>query len=245
MATGSSLTQNYSRSQSEIKGDLHRISLKYKYDRFILRFAVIARVSDFLAFSISEYQEAFKNFGKSELIENTDEQQNVFHIIQRFISHVYNAGNDVIDAARLEMIIDLSLMGNQLPSYVSDSLKTQSDTDGEKAILMTIKPRTGVAVTKMKIPTTMMKIIGMIKYFFTHSYERNKTIFPLDFLSDRNKLSHSHSLEQPHSAPQQNFKDVKIIKIVCLLREVTFFMGPQVIYQIQLLYHKESIIIAY
>ncbi|GFU49566.1 uncharacterized protein TNCV_1591011 [Trichonephila clavipes] len=43
-----------------------------------------------------EYQEAFKNFGTSELIENTDEQQNVFNIIQRFICNVYNAGN-VID----------------------------------------------------------------------------------------------------------------------------------------------------
>ncbi|GFR05626.1 uncharacterized protein TNCT_352671 [Trichonephila clavata] len=52
----------------------------------------------------NEYQEAFKNFGKSELIENTDEQQNFFHIIQRFI---YNTGNAIdVDAARLQMFID-------------------------------------------------------------------------------------------------------------------------------------------
>ncbi|GFY44965.1 uncharacterized protein TNIN_226101 [Trichonephila inaurata madagascariensis] len=47
-----------------------------------------------------EYQEAFKSFGTSELIENTDEQQNVFNIIQRFICNLYNAGNVIdVDAA--------------------------------------------------------------------------------------------------------------------------------------------------
>ncbi|GFQ72538.1 uncharacterized protein TNCT_59011 [Trichonephila clavata] len=154
-----------------------------------------------------EYQEAFKNFGNSELIENTDEQQNFFNIIQRFICNVYNAGNAIdVDAARLQMFIDSYTVsdvkeafdrkklrkfdasnlppckpcksellqqflranyictiwnnahlktpttyqlanngwilennkyhfkwfeGDQLPSYVSDSLKTQSETDGE------------------------------------------------------------------------------------------------------------------
>ncbi|GFY64563.1 uncharacterized protein TNIN_98381 [Trichonephila inaurata madagascariensis] len=57
---------------------------------------------------VGEYQEAFKSFGTSELIENTDEQQNVFNIIQRFICNVYNAGNVIdVDAARLQMFIDL------------------------------------------------------------------------------------------------------------------------------------------
>ncbi|GFW53896.1 uncharacterized protein TNCV_2446891 [Trichonephila clavipes] len=56
---------------------------------------------------ISEYREDFKNFSKSELIENTDEQQNVFSIIQRFICNVYNAGNVIdVDATRLQMFID-------------------------------------------------------------------------------------------------------------------------------------------
>ncbi|GFW42038.1 uncharacterized protein TNCV_1904961 [Trichonephila clavipes] len=55
-----------------------------------------------------EYLEAFKNFGTSELIENTDEQQNVFNIIQRFICNVYNAGNVIdVNAARVQMFIDL------------------------------------------------------------------------------------------------------------------------------------------
>ncbi|GFR17097.1 platelet glycoprotein 4 [Trichonephila clavata] len=55
---------------------------------------------------VPEYQEAFKNFGKSELIENTDEQQNFFNIIYRFICNVYNAGNAIdVDAARLQMFI--------------------------------------------------------------------------------------------------------------------------------------------
>ncbi|GFV16231.1 uncharacterized protein TNCV_4337491 [Trichonephila clavipes] len=54
-----------------------------------------------------EYQEAFKNFGTSELIENTHEQQNVFNIIQRFTCNVYNASNVIdIDAAQLQMFID-------------------------------------------------------------------------------------------------------------------------------------------
>ncbi|GFR14053.1 uncharacterized protein TNCT_202381 [Trichonephila clavata] len=51
---------------------------------------------------IPEYQEAFKNFNKSELIENIDEQQNFFNIIQRFTCNVYNAGNAIdVDAAQL------------------------------------------------------------------------------------------------------------------------------------------------
>lgn len=33
----------------------------------------------------SEYQEAFKNFGNSEIIENLDFQRNIFDITQRFI----------------------------------------------------------------------------------------------------------------------------------------------------------------
>ncbi|GFU54910.1 uncharacterized protein TNCV_1464181 [Trichonephila clavipes] len=57
---------------------------------------------------IPEYQEAFKNFGTSELIENTDEQQNVFNMFQRFISNAYNAGNIIdVEIARLQMFIDL------------------------------------------------------------------------------------------------------------------------------------------
>ncbi|GFU46548.1 uncharacterized protein TNCV_3010571 [Trichonephila clavipes] len=53
------------------------------------------------------YQEAFKNFGTSELSENTDEQK-VFNIIQRFICNVYNAVNVIdVDAAQLQMLIDL------------------------------------------------------------------------------------------------------------------------------------------
>ncbi|GFV96455.1 uncharacterized protein TNCV_2943881 [Trichonephila clavipes] len=57
---------------------------------------------------VGEYQEAFKKFGTSELIEKTDEQQNFLNIIRRFICNVYNAGNVIyVDAARLQMFIDL------------------------------------------------------------------------------------------------------------------------------------------
>ncbi|GFX69605.1 uncharacterized protein TNCV_1769741 [Trichonephila clavipes] len=55
-----------------------------------------------------EYQEAFKNIGTSELIENTDEQQNVFNIIQRFLCNVYNGDNvNDVDADQLQMFIDM------------------------------------------------------------------------------------------------------------------------------------------
>ncbi|CAK1552503.1 unnamed protein product [Leptosia nina] len=151
-----------------------------------------------------EYQEAFKNFGNNELIENLNHQQNIFNIIQRFICNVYNVPNVIdVDAARLQIFINLYTVsdvneafdrkklrnfdasnlppcksellqqflranyictiwnnahlknpttyqpdnngwvlkddkcqfkwfeGDQLPSYVSDSLKTQSETDEE------------------------------------------------------------------------------------------------------------------
>ncbi|XP_050679443.1 uncharacterized protein LOC126975556 [Leptidea sinapis] len=54
-----------------------------------------------------EYQEAFKNFGNNELIENLNHQQNIFNIIQRFICNVYNVPNVIdVDAARLQIFID-------------------------------------------------------------------------------------------------------------------------------------------
>lgn len=55
----------------------------------------------------NESQKAFIKFGDSELIENKDEQENVFNIIQRFICNIYNVRNIIdVDAVRLQMFID-------------------------------------------------------------------------------------------------------------------------------------------
>ncbi|CAG5019593.1 unnamed protein product [Parnassius apollo] len=78
-----------------------------------------------------EYQKAFMKFGNNELIEDNDEQQNVFNIVQKFICNVYNVGGIIdVDAARLQIFID-SYTGDQLPNYVSDSLQIISETDEE------------------------------------------------------------------------------------------------------------------
>lgn len=54
-----------------------------------------------------EYQKAFMKFGNNELIEDNDEQRNVFNIVQKFICNIYNVGSIIdVDAARLQMFID-------------------------------------------------------------------------------------------------------------------------------------------
>lgn len=55
----------------------------------------------------AEFQQAFLNFGHSEIIEDNQKQQEFFDVIQNFICYLYNVGdlNDV-DAARLQIFID-------------------------------------------------------------------------------------------------------------------------------------------
>ncbi|CAH1107865.1 unnamed protein product [Psylliodes chrysocephalus] len=101
-----------------------------------------------------EYQKAFMKFGNNELIEDNDEQRNVFNIVQKFICNIYNVGSIIdVDAARLQMFIDSYTVSDvneafdrkklrnfdasnlppwdQLPNYVSDSLEIISETDEE------------------------------------------------------------------------------------------------------------------
>lgn len=46
-------------------------------------------------------------FGDTEMIEDPQEQERIFNIIQSFMCYLYNVGNFIdVDAARLQMFID-------------------------------------------------------------------------------------------------------------------------------------------
>ena len=54
-----------------------------------------------------EFQQAFMKFGDSKIIEDHNEQQDLYNVIQTFICYLYNVGNiNDVDAARLQIFID-------------------------------------------------------------------------------------------------------------------------------------------
>ncbi|KAH9641100.1 hypothetical protein HF086_003521 [Spodoptera exigua] len=95
-----------------------------------------------------EFQQAFMKFGDSKIIEDNIEQQDLYNVIQSFICYLYNVENiNDVDAARqfLSILIQLNngwilendeyhfkwFEGDQLPTYVSESLKTVSEAGEE------------------------------------------------------------------------------------------------------------------
>lgn len=77
-----------------------------------------------------EYQQAFLTFGTLNLIDDVDEEERVFNIVQRFICDVYNVpGVMDVNAARLQLFINTYMVCDVNEKFMQKNMKNFDATN--------------------------------------------------------------------------------------------------------------------